>query len=99
MNNKEQEKLNKRKNILGLIIIIAISLAIWAHSYIGVVKECKQAVSYVPAKGSGGGVWDSPAEDEYFTYYRSSGLGFSTPPKFESREAAEKDCILHKKNN
>ena len=63
-----------------------------------VVKECKQAVSYVPAKGPGG-IWDSPAEDEYFTYYRSSGSGFSTPPKFESREAAEKDCIMHRRND
>ncbi len=97
--NKQQERINKRKNILGLIIIIAIPLAMWAHNYIGVVKECEQAVSYIPAKGSSGGVWGPPAEDAYFTYYRLSGSGFSTPPKFESREAAEKDCIFYKRKD
>lgn len=82
-----------------MIIIIVIPLGIWTHNHVSVVKECKQVVSYVPAKGSNGGVWGPPAEDAYFTYYRSAVSSLGAPLKFESREVAEKDCILHKKNN
>ena len=74
---------------IAILIVIFIGQPISEH--FKVVKECKQAVSYYPAKGAyrEGTVFNIPAEDAYFSYRLFT--------KFESREAAEKDCVSYRK--
>ena len=98
---KDKKRKIKRENIIilsfvAILIVIFIGQSISEH--FKVVKECKQAIRYVPAKGAVGGTWGSPAEDAYFTYYRTPKSGFDVQPKFESREVAQKDCVRYKRN-
>ena len=109
MEEKEENVLkDKKKEITdGETIITLFFIAILIVIFIGqpisehfkVVKECKQAIRYVPAKGAVGGTWGSPAEDAYFTYYRTPKSGFDVQPKFESRDIAIKDCVFYKKSS
>ncbi|MCK5027396.1 MAG: hypothetical protein KAS07_03180 [Candidatus Pacebacteria bacterium] len=95
--NESMKERNRRKNILGLIIIVLIPLGVWIYNYSVVLKECKQNVQYVP-RGASVDVWNSPAQEGYFIYYRTQS-GFDVGSKFESREAAENDCVLYKRRN